>query len=153
MAKLGSYEFVDNSDEYKKHMDEKIIKCLTAIGMFLEKEAKDELENDPIRIDTGLLRNSITWGISDKNVNAEQYQSNKSHRVSGAAVSPLRKGEYSGKLPNDKEKAVYIGTNVEYAVDVHEGTASMTPNRFIKNAIGKNEDQIRKYIRKEFPKG
>ncbi len=44
------------------------------------------------------------------------------------------------------EKAVYIGTNVEYAVYVHEGTSRMDPNRFLKNAVEKNTDQIRRYF-------
>lgn len=145
---LGNYKFTDNTDEAKKAMDEAIIKALTAIGMFIESEAKEELGNDPIRIDTGLLRNSITWGITDKPVNSGEYMSNKKHRVSGSPVTPMKIGTYVGTMPHEKEKAVYIGTNVEYAVDVHEGTIKMTPNRFLKNAVTKNEEQIRNYIRK-----
>lgn len=44
------------------------------------------------------------------------------------------------------EKAVYIGTNVDYGIYVHEGTVNMTPNRFLKNAVENNRDQIKKYI-------
>lgn len=147
---LGKYKFVDNTPQAEKAMDEAVIKCLTAIGMFLESEAKEELGNDPIRIDTGYLRNSITWGISGKNVSGENYESNSSHRVSGAAVKPKKTGSYKGTLPDDKEKAVYIGTNVNYAVTIHEGSIGMSANKFIKNAVTKNEDQIKEYIKKEF---
>lgn len=45
------------------------------------------------------------------------------------------------------EQAVYVGTNVEYAIYVHEGTVNMEANRFLKNAVERNKDQIDKYIK------
>ena len=69
-----------------------------------------------------------------------------------------------------------VGTNVYYSVYVHEGTgkyhpqgrpipwvyrdekgkwhrtAGMKPNRFLKNAIVKNEDQIKKYLKDNITK-
>ena len=44
------------------------------------------------------------------------------------------------------ENSVYVGTNVNYALYVHEGTSRMSPNRFIKNAVEKNEEQIKRYF-------
>ena len=44
------------------------------------------------------------------------------------------------------EPAGYIGTNVEYGIYVHEGTRRMAPNRFLKNAIEHNKDEIKNYI-------
>lgn len=41
------------------------------------------------------------------------------------------------------EDAVYVGTNVEYAVYVHEGTVRMAPNRFLKNAFERNAGQLK----------
>lgn len=41
---------------------------------------------------------------------------------------------------------VRVGTNVEYAIYVHEGTRRMTPNRFLRNAVERNEDQIASII-------
>ena len=46
----------------------------------------------------------------------------------------------------DSEEAVYVGTNVEYGIYVHEGTVRMAPNRFLKNAVERNADQIKEYI-------
>lgn len=103
-------EFTDNSQEVLNDLNNKIPRILEAIGLHLEGEAKDELENDPRRIDTGNLRNSISHAVD------------------------------SG------EPAVYIGTNVEYGIYVHEGTVRMEPNRFLKNALERNEDQCRQYI-------
>ena len=44
---------------------------------------------------------------------------------------------------NSSEQAVYIGTNVEYGLYVHEGTVKMLPNRFLRNAVEKNADQYK----------
>ena len=106
-------QVTDNSILFKGEMNDKVLAVLEAIGLHLEGEAKDELENDPRRIDTGNLRNSIT------------------HQVAG------------------DEDAVYIGTNVEYGIYVHEGTVRMAPNRFLKNAVERNETQVRQYIENE----
>ncbi len=40
-----------------------------------------------------------------------------------------------------QEDAVYIGTNVEYGIYVHEGTVKMKPNRFLKNAVERNASE------------
>ena len=50
------------------------------------------------------------------------------------------------------EKAVYIGTNVEYGVYVHEGTVNMSPNKFLRNAVERNLDQIQDLIKTELKK-
>lgn len=41
---------------------------------------------------------------------------------------------------------VAVGTNVEYALYVHEGTRKMRPNRFLKNAVENNEAQIKRFV-------
>lgn len=38
-------------------------RALEAVGLHLEGESKEELENDPRRIDTGRLRNSISHAV------------------------------------------------------------------------------------------
>lgn len=59
----------------------------------------------------------------------------------------------TGRLKNSinfrvQEKEVQIGTNVEYAIYVHEGTSrGMTPNRFLKNGMEMNIDEFREIIR------
>lgn len=100
----------DHSDEYKRQLLEQLPAALEAIGIHIEGEAKEELENTPRRIDTGNLRNSITHEVSES------------------------------------ENAVYVGTNVEYALYVHEGTSKMEANRFLTNAVDRNRDQINQYL-------
>ena len=100
----------DHSDEYKRQLLEQLPAALEAIGIHIEGEAKEELENTPRRIDTGNLRNSITHEVSES------------------------------------ENAVYVGTNVEYALYVHEGPSRMEANRFLTNAVDRNRDQINQYL-------
>lgn len=72
----------DHTQDAKNNMREAINRALEAMGLQAESYAKLELENDPRRIDTGNLRNSITHSVQSE------------------------------------EQAVYVGTNVEYAVYV-----------------------------------
>lgn len=108
---------------------------LEEAGMFLEGEAKLALEADPRRVDTGLLRNSITHAMAGGPAAASSYRSDKEGK----------EGSYNGNAPENKagEKAMYVGTNVEYAMYVHEGTSKMAPNRFIKNAFEWNAEQLK----------
>lgn len=107
---MGDVRIEDHSKEYLNQVARDLETALEAVGLHIEGEAKEELENAPRRIDTGNLRNSIN------------------HQV------------------EDDEQAVYIGTNVEYAIYVHEGTSRMEANRFLKNAVDRNQDQIKQYI-------
>ena len=107
---MDNVRIEDHSSEYMNDVDAALDRALEAIGIHIEGEAKEELENTPRRIDTGNLRNSIN------------------HQV------------------EDDEKAVYVGTNVEYALYVHEGTVNMAPNRYLKNAVERNQKKKKKYI-------
>ena len=101
--------------ETKEALRDAVERALTAIGIQCSSHAKVELSNDPMRIDTGRLRNSIT---------------------------SLVQGD-----------AVYVGTNVEYAIYVHEGTRRMSPNRFLKNAVTNNMEEYASIAKQELDKG
>lgn len=103
-------EIINHRAEVENAIGLALERALTSVGIFVAGEAQDELENDPRRIDTGNLRNSITHDVVES------------------------------------EKAVYIGTDTSYALYVHEGTQRMAPNRFLKNAVERNADQIKEYI-------
>ena len=142
---MADYKFIDHSDDAKKAMERQIVRVLDDVGIHLEGEAAEELENDPRRIDTGLLRNSITHAVSGQRPAKGEYKANKPRGKGGE----IPHGSYNGVQGTTDEKAVYIGTNVEYAIYVHEGTSRMRPNRFLKNAVVKNEAQIRQFIDRE----
>lgn len=53
-------------------------------------------------------------------------------------------GRLKGSISYEVQgETCYVGTNVEYAGYVHDGTSRMAPNRFLKNAFTANEQQIR----------
>ena len=117
---------VDNSVLAKEEMQTAIDRALEAIGAHIEGEAKEELSNAPKRIDTGLLRNSITYALYGRAAATSSYSGNTTHGESdatrqngtaGKPAPPPHEGTYTGKAPGKSEggMAVYIGSNVEYA--------------------------------------
>lgn len=141
----------DHTAEFKRELNERMERALEAAGIHLEGEAKEELENSPRRIDTGLLRNSITHAVSGHSAAIQSYHGNNASKYSKAKYASAPVGYYNGTVPGASggEMAVYVGSNVEYAPYVHEGTTKMTPNRFLKNAFVKNEKQAMDYLVKE----
>lgn len=130
----------DHSGYILRALEKQSRQALEAIGLHLEGEAKDELENDPRRVDTGLLRNSITHALDGERPAISSY-----HADYGDGS-----GSYDGTAPKETGGgAVYVGTNVEYAIYVHFGTRKMEANAFLKNAFERNMDQVREYIIRE----
>lgn len=140
--------FIDNSQEVLDELHKRIDKALEEAGLFLESEAKKFIQKSPMRVDTGLLRNSITHAISGEAPATNAYYGDKESKYKKPG-SGIPAGTYSGTAPNDPDnkKAVYIGTNVKYAIYVHEGTSRLQPpNRFLRNAVEANQEQAKKKI-------
>lgn len=122
----------DHSAEFLALFNQATEAGLEAIGNQAVSHAKQNLNRAPKRIDTGLLRNSITYAIAGKGAAQASYTAD----TGGGS------GSYSGQAPADgaNEKTVYIGTNVKYAPYVHEPHKTpsgkiVPPNRFLKNAV------------------
>lgn len=66
-------------------------------------------------VDTGLLRNSITFALGGESPQITTYKSNDTDK-NGKEIE-VKEGSYSGDAPkdNDNEVTVYVGTNVQYA--------------------------------------
>lgn len=62
---MASVRIENHSDEVKRAFDNAFPAIFEAIGIHVEGEAKDELENSPRRVDTGNLKNSITHQVVD----------------------------------------------------------------------------------------
>lgn len=134
----------DHSDEYMRDVESALESALEAIGIHIEGEAKEELENSPRRHDTGLLRNSIAYAVDGEAPSISSYSADNPSKYGGKTPDS---GSYSGSAPKEASgRSVIIGTNVEYALYVHEGTSRMSPNRFLKNAVERNKDQIDRLI-------
>lgn len=61
-------EIQDNAELFKREFEEKLKTALEAVGLQAEGNAKLEIENMPRRVDTGLLRNSITHTVKERAV-------------------------------------------------------------------------------------
>ena len=150
------FTFKDNSDKVKVKVDAATRRALTAAGGQAEAYCKLELERNPHRIDTGLLRNSITYALAGEAPATKRYKGDRPSQYKNDGVIP--EGSYDGKAPNDSEglfrdrHTVYVGTNVEYAEYVHEGTTTMEPNHFIRNGVERNAEDL-KSILKEYYRG
>lgn len=103
----------DRTKEIIKTTHEAIFIGLEAAGIQAASIAKVELQKDPTRIDTGLLRNSIAYAVVGKSAIPSTYSADSPDKD-----GVVHEGSYSGIAPDEGEDKPYvmIGTNVEYAV-------------------------------------
>lgn len=105
----------DNTPEFKRALEEQVMKGLEAIGLQGEGNAKKEItqkvyntpESKSGYVRTGNLRNSISHAVSKS------------------------------------EQAAFIGTNVEYAPFVEMGTSKMKARPFIKPAATEYSEEYK----------
>lgn len=131
-----SYTYKDNTDEVLSALERAKIRGLTAIGMTAEGHAKKKITQAKA-VDTGRLRNSITFAVSGESANISSYSGD--HGEEG--------GTYSGTAPNDKEKAVYIGTGVEYAIGIETGSHRKAGGvHFLQDAASNHSDEYKRLM-------
>ena len=131
-----SYTYKDNTDEVLSALEKAKKRGLTAIGMTAEGHAKKKITQAKA-VDTGRLRNSITFAVSGESANISSYSGD--HGEEG--------GSYSGTAPNDKEKAVYIGTGVEYAIGIETGSHRKAGGvHFLQDAATGHTDEYKRLM-------
>ena len=131
-----SYTYKDNTDEVLSALEKAKIRGLTAIGMTAEGHAKKKITQAKA-VDTGRLRNSITFAVSGESANISSYSGD--HGEEG--------GSYSGTAPNDKDKAVYIGTGVEYAIGIETGSHRKAGGvHFLQDAASNHSDEYKRLM-------
>lgn len=97
------------------------------------------------RVDTGLLRNSITFALAGNPAVKPQYKADHAK----AGQDEVARGEYEGQAPGGNgELSVYIGTNVEYAPCVELGVRGRPGHPFLKPAIMDHRDEYEKIMKK-----
>ena len=136
--------FKSHKKEALEAFDQASDRAMMICGGKAESYAKQNLrDNDSV--DTGLLRNSVTFARGGKKANIDSYSANKG----GAS------GSYSGNAPSDGigEKTVYIGTNVEYAPFVELGTVRSTAKPYLRPAAENHSEEYKKIIENELRKG
>ena len=131
----------DQTKKILRELQTRIDDALEMCGAQAERNAKLNLEHAPRRIDTGLLRNSITYALHGKAPNAMSYTADRAREEGGIVPS----GSYGGSAP-DGTNTVYIGTNVEYAWYVEEGTRKMVPSHFLRDALSDHDSEYKNLI-------
>lgn len=145
----------DNRNLLLNELEDRVKVALRAVGMQAvtdvvkvmrksttgKKDSKGKYIGKGYVVDTGLLKNSITFAVSGESPNISSY----------SADEGTGSGAYSGKAPEDKVPAVYIGTNVEYGKYVQFGTSKMRPRDFLisplRANLGKYKEIITKYLK------
>lgn len=139
-----SYTYKDNTAEFQAALKKATERGLKAIGMAAEGNAKREItkkvysrgNNDKKYRLTGRLRNSITFAVSGEKANIPSYTTDDGSNG----------GVYEGTAPEDKGKAVYIGSNVEYAPYVELGTVNMRARPFLRPAATEHAAEYKRLM-------
>lgn len=136
---MTQIKITDNSAIFKEAKDRAVEAILTAIGEEASGNAMEELTNQDA-VDTGRLRNSITYATS-KHTEAKSFRWNEG-RHSG---SPAGSGVTAPKGTPEKG-TVYIGTNVEYAKYIEKGTSRSAARPFLKPAATGHSEEYKRIV-------
>ena len=112
MAK--NIEYRDNTEEVLNALEAAIKRGNEAIGLAAEGHAKKKITSAGA-VDTGRLRNSITYALAGEETHIKSYKANKGGKERETYT-------YDGTAEGKKGSGVYIGTNVEYAPGIELGT-------------------------------
>ena len=145
---MSDVQLTDNSDKVLRELEKCMKNAATMIGGTVEGYAKELCP-----VDTGLLRNSITYALSGQAPHIGTYKSNdtdKNHRTITKA-----QGEYVDTAPqteNDSQIAVYVGSNVIYAPYQELGAPNigLDARPFLRPAFENHTDEIEEIIEKCF---
>lgn len=133
--------FTSHADECKKKVREAVERGLRKVGATIAGYAADLAPYH-----TGLLRNSITFAISGEATEKTEYK----------ADYGTGKGFYRGTADQepDNQKAVLIGTNVQYAPYQELGApnAHVPPSPFLRPAVENHRAEINKIMEEELKK-
>ena len=145
MAENNSVEVIS----YKRNVENATGKAMRkAARMIGGTVAGHAVEACPV--DTGLLRNSITFALGGEDPQITSYRSNDKDK-NGNPIEVVE-GYYTDKAPNDDDNqiTVYVGTNVQYAPYQELGTIKMDARPFLRPAFENNETEIEQIIAKCF---
>lgn len=118
----------DNTKEVLSALAKAKRNGLKAIGITAEAHAKNNT-----LVDTGRLRNSITHAVSGEATAVSSYSDNNNKQS----------WSYDGKAPDDKDMAVYIGTNVEYAPFIELGSRGRQGVHFLQKAATEHKEEYK----------
>lgn len=108
MASQISFQILeDNTEKVIDFSDQAVERGLIKCGMYAEGVAKGL-----VNVDTGRLRNSITWSTSSKNHSISYRWSDSTKGTGRKAGAEVQKVHVT-----PENNSLYIGTNVPYGID------------------------------------
>lgn len=121
-----------SKDEILSALKKNIEKGLKAVGSAAEGYAKEDCP-----VDTGRLRNSITFAVGD-------YQSPANTNKHPSGQTNAEPEDYELNSEPD-ENMLYIGTNVEYApaVEYRDATHKTGKAHFLRDSIAKHSKEYK----------
>lgn len=143
MANSVSFQIkVDNIDKVIAEKNDLVRRAMVECGLDMERFAKEELYPDHGKV-TGRLQNSITFATVD-------YQSPGNEDTSSVLASSKDMKQH-GK---PQEASVYVGTNVEYAPYIENGSSKRGAGyHYLKNSIQGHEKEYEKIIKRILNEG
>jgi HK97 gp10 family phage protein len=138
-------KITNNADKFRDALPKQIEQALIAIGMTAESHAKRKCP-----VDTGRLRNSITYLVSGQGPKTVEYTARERYITKTGKKSKGRKtvnyNYQTGDASGDTSNSVYIGTNVEYAAAIELGTSKMAARPFLKPAATEHSKEYKKLV-------
>lgn len=117
----------DNSEEVISEFNERLRIALEEVG----REAEGNAKQYCTAVDTGRLRNSITFATSEKHGSFD-YKDKYGSTFSDSSKQP-------------EKNSVYIGTNVEYApyIELGHAVAGKVPSKRVKRTQHKDDGHVK----------
>lgn len=119
-----------NRDEYNRALVQAVQQALSAIG---RKAATHAKKGTPV--DTGRLRNSITWATAKRQGMPYTYSDKNGKKYADAIGSGV------------DARTVVIGSNVEYAEKIEEGGQGYGGKHMLRNAVANHKDEYRDILK------
>ena len=136
---VKNIEYRDNTEEVLEAMEAAIRRGYEAIGLAAERHAKKKI-TEAKAVDTGRLRNSITYALAGEETHVKSYRADKGGKDRETYT-------YDGTADGKKGSGVYIGTNVEYAPGIELGThRSAGAVHFLQDAVANHTDEYKKLM-------
>ncbi len=139
---MADITVVSHTKELMDDVDDKMPLILNAIGQIAEGYAKEDCP-----VDTGLLRNSLTYAISGEKPVISSYTADREdeHGV-------IQSGTYDGAMPAEDNPhcfSVCIGSNVKYAPSQEYNDAfhhNVGKAHFIRDALQDHKEEYKDNI-------
>ena len=133
------------SDELERRIGQRTDKGTKITSELVGRVRADEYGNliiaqDNARVIAEAIDNALILALEEVGIDAEAI---------AAQNAPVDTGRLSASITHalePSEPAVYVGTNVPYAIYVHEGTSKMTGDPFLRKALTDNAQRFRSII-------